>query len=600
MSAAHRLDEPRTPTRARHRRRALLGGFGAYVAIGVAMFWNVLTLSMTRGTTCACSDASLFAWFFEWPLVALSHGHNPFYSSAMFHPQGINLLSNTSVTAWTFVLLPVTALFGPIASLNVALVAAPALSGLATMWVAQRWVHSSLAAFVAGALYAFSPLVLFQAAGAHLMVTSLVVPPLVLACLDELFWRRRRAPITVGVALGAVVVLQFFTGTEMLVMVAVAAGMSLLVLGAAAVASDAALAFAAIRRGMPGLAVAAAIAVVVLAWPTWYALLGPGHFVGPIWPDIAPAQASLRSFVVAVPGTVLWWSLHSGRFVRPTYLGPPLIATLLAGLVAFRRCGRLWAAVAVAGVVAWLALGQHYAFAAWHYAHQLPVLRDVMNERFAALLFLPAGLALAVVLDQIVQWRPGPLGVGVAILVGAACVTPLALNAANGLPYSASTVWEPLWYQRSADALPPGQVILGFPFFDTSADLLSVQALHAMRYAVVGGTGPEWIDARQGSEAPGYQVIQEVASRALAPSLPATATPMQRAEVLAALGGWGATYVVVPMARGPNTSVAARPPVQVATWLTSVLGPPRVEDAAWVWHLTGGTSLGRPPAARRR
>jgi hypothetical protein len=569
----------------RHRRAALVLGGVAYLAVGVAMFWNVLALSVTRGTTCACSDASLFAWFFEWPLVALSHGHNPFYSSAMFHPQGINLLSNTSVTAWSFVLLPVTAIFGPIASLNVALVVAPACSGIAAMWVAQRWVRSSLAAFVAGALYAFSPIVLFQSAGAHLMVTSLVVPPLVLACLDELFWRRSHRPLRVGVALGALLVVQFFMGTEMLVMLAVASGLSLLVLGVAALVRDRAAAVVAIRHGAPGIAVALAISAIVLAWPAFYALAGPGHYVGSIWPGIAPAQASVRSFVVAVPGTVLWWSLSSGRFVRPTFLGPTLVATLLVGLVAFRRCARLWAAVALTGVVAWLTLGQHYAFGAWHYAHHLPVLRDVMNERFAALLFLPAGIALALVLDQLVRWRRGVLGAAVALVVGAACVTPLALNAANGLPYAASKVWEPLWYQRNADALASGQVVLGFPFFNTSADLLSVQALHAMHYAVVGGTGPEWIDARQGKEEPGYRVLKQVASLAQAPDLAPTATSSERREVLAALSGWGVTYVVVPVARGPNTSVVARPPAHVARWLASVLGPPTLRDAAWVWHL---------------
>lgn len=578
----------------RHRRVALVLGFLAYLAIGTAMFWDVLTLSVTRATTCACSDTSLFAWFFEWPLVALSHGHNPFYSSAMFHPQGINLLSNTSVTAWSFVMLPVTAIFGPIASLNVTLVLAPAVSGLAAMWVAQRWVRSSLAAFVAGALYAFSPLVLFQSAGAHLMVTSLVVPPLVLACLDELFWRRARSPVRVGIALGALVVLQFFTGTEMLVMLAVASSISLVALGVVALVRDRSGALVAIRAGAPGLLVAIGLAVVILAWPTWYALLGPGHYVGPVWPGIAPAQASLRSFVVAVPGTVLWWSLHSGRFVRPTYLGPPLVATLVLGLVAFRRCGRLWAALALTAVVAWLALGQRYAFSAWHLLHGLPVLRDVMNERFSALLFLPAGLALAVVLDQVLRWRPGAIGAAVAVVVAGACVAPLAVNAANGLPYAASKVWEPTWYQRNADTLPSGQVILGFPFFNTSADLLSVQALHAMRYSIVGGTGPEWIDARQGSEEPGYRVLKEVASAALAPDLAATATATQRLEVRDALHGWGVTLVVVPYARGPNTSVVARPPREVATWLTSVLGTPERRDGAWVWTLDprcGGCSV---------
>jgi len=571
-------------TLAASRRWALALGGLAFLSMAAAMFAIVLELSVTRGTTCACSDTSLFTWFFEWPLVAITHGHNPFYSTAMFHPRGINLLSNTSVTAWSFLLLPVTAVFGPVASLNVALIAAPVTSGIAAMWVAQRWVRSSLAAWIAGALYAFSPLVLFQSAGAHLMVTSLVVPPLVLACLDELFWRRLHSPIKVGAALGGLVVVQFFTGTEMLAMLTVAVMVSMLVLGTVSFVKDFDAAAAAARAGAPGVFVAAAIAIVVLAWPAAFALFGPGHFVGPIWPGIAPAQASLRSFVAAVPGTVLWWAPKSGRLMRPTYLGPPLIATLVAGLVAFRSDRRLRAAVALTAVVAWLAVGERYVFGAWHYAQHLPILRDVMNERFASLLFLPAGIALAVVLDDIRRWRRGALGAVLAAAVAVACVLPFAINAANGLPYSASKVWEPLWYQRNADALAPNQVVLGFPYLTTSADLLSVQALHKMHYSIVGGTGPEWIDARQGREEQGYKVIKQVASVWLRPVLgPATAT--ERAAVRSALTGWGVTYVVVPFARGPNTSVAARPPAQVAAWLSGVLGTPAVADAAWVWHL---------------
>ena len=571
-------------TLAASRRWALALGGLAFLSMAAAMFAIVLELSVTRGTTCACSDTSLFTWFFEWPLVAITHGHNPFYSTAMFHPRGINLLSNTSVTAWSFLLLPVTAVFGPVASLNVALIAAPVTSGIAAMWVAQRWVRSSLAAWIAGALYAFSPLVLFQSAGAHLMVTSLVVPPLVLACLDELFWRRLHSPIKVGAALGGLVVVQFFTGTEMLAMLTVAVMVSMLVLGTVSFVKDFDAAAAAARAGAPGVFVAAAIAIVVLAWPAAFALFGPGHFVGPIWPGIAPAQASLRSFVAAVPGTVLWWAPKSGRLMRPTYLGPPLIATLVAGLVAFRSDRRLRAAVALTAVVAWLAVGERYVFGAWHYAQHLPILRDVMNERFASLLFLPAGIALAVVLDDLRRWRRGALGAVLAAAVAVACVLPFAINAANGLPYSASKVWEPLWYQRNADALAPNQVVLGFPYLTTSADLLSVQALHKMHYSIVGGTGPEWIDARQGREEQGYKVIKQVASVWLRPVLgPATAT--ERAAVRSALTGWGVTYVVVPFARGPNTSVAARPPAQVAAWLSGVLGTPAVADAAWVWHL---------------
>jgi hypothetical protein len=584
MSTRPLLDDRRNRTIAASRRWALAFATLAYLGIAVVMYWNVLTLSFTRATTCACSDTSLFTWFFEWPLVALRHGHNPFYSSAMFHPQGINLLSNTSVTSWSFLLLPVTWLFGPIASLNVALLVAPAASGAAAMWVAQRWVRSSTVAFVTGALYAFSPLVLFQAAGAHLMVTFLAIPPLVLACIDELFWRRRHSPVKVGFALAALVVVQFFSGTELLVMLAVCVVLSLFVLGLVAFVGDRASCTRAVRAGLPGVVVATLTSVVVLAWPAYYALFGPGHYVGAVWPNIAPAQASLRSFVVAVPGSILWWAPHWGRFMRPTYLGPPLLATLLVCLIWFRRDLRLRAAVAVTAIVAWLALGQRYVFGAWHYLLHAPILRDVMNERFAALLFLPAGLGLAVSLEHVRRIRNGILGVVLAAAVGAACVLPFVLNASHGLPYAASTVWEPQWYQRNADRLPPGEVLLGFPYFTTSADLLAVQALHSMHYSIAGGTGPEWIDARQGAETPGYRVLKQVASVWLRPNLP-PATPAQASAFRAALAGWGVTLVVVPFAKGPNTSPAARPPADVAAWLRPVLGAPVVQDAAWVWRL---------------
>jgi hypothetical protein len=587
-----RPDGSRRLERSPARRWALLAGAVGYLGIAAGMYAHVLALSVTRGTTCACSDVSLFAWFFEWPLAAIRSGHNPFYSSAIFHPQGLNLLANTSVGVWSFVLLPVTAAFGPFASLNVAVIAAPALSGVAAMWVAQRWVRSSAAAFLAGALYAFSPFVLFQSAGTHLMVTSLAVPPLVLACLDELFWRRRHSPVKVGVALGALLVVQFFSGTELLVMLAVAAALSLLVLAVAALIADRAATITAIRAGLPGLAAAAVVSVVVLAWPAWYALAGPGHFSGPVWPDATPAQASIRSFFVAVPGQGLWWAPHWGRFMRPTYLGPPLIATVLVGLVVFRRDARLRAVAVLTGVVAWLALGKRYGFSAWHALSHLPILNDVMNERFSALLFLPAGLALALVLDDLVRWRPRVIVAVLAVAVGLACATPFVLDAVDALPYAASKVWVPEWYQQHAASLPAGQVVLGFPFFNTSADLLSVQAIYGMHYAVVGGTGPEWIDARQGREEPGYKVIKLVASTCIQQTFACVPTPLdarasatQRTALVSALRGWGVTLVVVPFDRGPNTSGVARQPAVIESWLSSVLGPPRVQSASWVWQL---------------
>ena len=84
----------------------------------------------TTHTLCGCGDPALFLWFFQWPATALAHGQNPFFSTALFHPEGINLLAQTSVTGMSLPLVPVTWIWGPVASLNVAVHAGTRPDGL--------------------------------------------------------------------------------------------------------------------------------------------------------------------------------------------------------------------------------------------------------------------------------------------------------------------------------------------------------------------------------------------------------------------------------------------------------------------------------------
>jgi hypothetical protein len=151
---------PGQPARSVHRYRPVLIAGGVYLVLAVLLWWNVWTSHPTSTTTCGCGDSSLFTWFLAWPAYAISHGLNPLYSTAMFHPAGVNLLSNTAEVGFGIVLAPVTWLFGPIATLNVALTLSPALSALAMFVLLRRWVSWSPAAFAGGLLYGFSPFVL--------------------------------------------------------------------------------------------------------------------------------------------------------------------------------------------------------------------------------------------------------------------------------------------------------------------------------------------------------------------------------------------------------------------------------------------------------
>src|SRR5664280_953243 len=113
------------------RWRSLVVASCTYLAASLLVWWNVWASHPTSTTVCGCGDSSLFTWFLAWPAYAISHGLDPLYSTAMGYPGGVNLLSNTSEVGIGVALAPVTWLFGPVATLNVALALAPVLSAVA-------------------------------------------------------------------------------------------------------------------------------------------------------------------------------------------------------------------------------------------------------------------------------------------------------------------------------------------------------------------------------------------------------------------------------------------------------------------------------------
>ncbi len=262
--------------------RSLLAGAIAYLALSVGVWWNIWSTHPTSTTTCGCGDTSLFTWFLEWPAFAISHGLNPLYSTYMFHPTGVNLLSNTAEVGVGVLLAPVTWLFGPVATLNVALTLSPFLSALAAYVLARRFVSWAPAAFAAGLLYGFSPFVLTSLSDAHLMLGLAPVPPLIVLCLDEMVVRQRWRPVAVGLALGLLATVQFFIGTEVLVIAASMAAVGLVLVLAAGLT-----AWRTLRARLPYVLRCAVwtvvTSVVLLAYPAWFALAGPAHLSGSIW-----------------------------------------------------------------------------------------------------------------------------------------------------------------------------------------------------------------------------------------------------------------------------------------------------------------------------
>ena len=223
-------------TRPRGARRwrpwmSLVAAGATYLAVGFVLWVHAWTEGASTHTLCGCGDPALFLWFFQWPATALAHGENPFFSTALFHPTGVNLLAQTSVTGLSLPLVPVTWIWGPVASLNVASTLVPALTAFTAFVVIRRWVPWTPAAFVGGLVYGFSPFVLTSLEYAHLMTAALMLLPLILAVLDEILVRQRHSVLGAGLVLGVLLFAQFFLSSELLAIAAVVVVVCLIALG---------------------------------------------------------------------------------------------------------------------------------------------------------------------------------------------------------------------------------------------------------------------------------------------------------------------------------------------------------------------------------
>jgi len=579
-----------------------------YLGVSIAIWWGVWSTHPTSTTTCGCGDPSLFTWFLEWPAYAISHGASLFYSTRLFHPGGINLLANTSVLAIGVPLAPVTWLFGPVATLNVASTLVPVVNGLAALWLIRRWVSWQPAAFVGGLLYGFSPFVLSNLAVAHLMTAALALFPIMVGCLDELLVRQRYRPGVVGGVLGAAMVLEFFVSTEMLVVAAMSAAVGMVLLVGNRLVADRSDIGRRAGHALRGLAVAAGVSVVLLAYPTWYALAGPAHLSGRIWPNIPVIGGYIPSaFVNATYGTQRSILRDIGGYLgRPlpssAYVGWGMLAVLALGMLAWRRDRRLWFFGALGVVAAALSLGERRGhWVPWQLFDRVPVLDNVVEQRFTAVAYLAIAVMLAVILDHArrltlseTRGAPARLAVPAASVVVALVVAlgPLVAAFAPLLPYEVRPVSLPAWYAIEGPRIRTSAVLLAYPApFSGIQSSMTWQAVNRLRYSQAGGGGPQGTPGRAGRERAGFLVLSELG---FGFTPPPTGTPAQFAAVRTALRGWRVTTVVVPDRTGVAFVVGHDPHYAVA-FLTAALGiTPRFEYGAWVWD---PVDLRRPPCA---
>jgi len=594
-------------------RRGLLAAAAAYLALGMGLWWGAWSSHPTSTTTCGCGDAARFLWFFRWPAYALAHGHGVFHSTWLFHPGGINLLDDTSVVALGVVLTPITWLWGPVASMNIALTLAPVLSALAMYLLLRRWVTWAPAAFLGGLAYGFSPFVVTELALNQLNIAFLAVPPLVVLVLADLLVDQRRAPWRNGLSLAALAVVQFFVSTEVLLLTVLASGVGVVLLVAGAAAVDPAALGSRVRGAVTGAAVAVGASVVALAYPLWFLLAGPSHLTGPIWSAGATSRygTTASSFVTTGglaglrPSMLRFGGYQGPVLVGLGYLGVGVLVLGLAGVVLWRHDLRirLFAGVGLVAALASLAPG-HGVWVPWDALQHVPWVGDIVEVRLVLVTTLCLAVLAGLSLDHAHGWLQDrapaaatAAGWGIAALV----LVPTAAALAPNLPLTTRPVVLPTWYATRGASLPPGRVVLAYPVpFAGLQSSEAWQAVDAMAWAQAGGGGPQGQPSRAGAARPGFEVLS-AASLPLGPA--PDPTPAHLAAVRSALALWRVTTVVVPDQPELPAYEQGRSTAYAVGFLTAVLGVAPVHDrAAWVWGSVGTAPAPVPvsPAAFAR
>jgi len=572
-----------------------------YLALALVLWSGVWLHHPTSTSTCGCGDTSLLQWFMSWPAYALRHGDALFFSTRAAHPYGINLPANTSFLAISVPLAPVTWAFGPVASLNVAATLAPVATALSARALLLRWTTWQPAAFLAGLFYGFSPFVIENLTLQHVEFATLVAPPLMFLCLDELLVRQRGRAWPWGLALGGLCTLQFFLSSELLVVCALAAGLGVAVLVVAGLVRDRRAVAVRVRHAVAGLATAAGTAVVLLAYPAWYAVAGPRPLPTTVYPDVQYFGSAWRTLLLPAdahdrgPNAVLeTYGYFGSHPLLLGYLGLGMVAVLVVGLAWFHRDARLWFCAVLLVALESLSLGA--AYPPWRLFDHLPVVSNVVPDRIAGVADLFAAVMFGVILDRARAWGPDPAGrrtprPGAVVAWGLVAVALLPLILGYRLPFTTRPVDVPPWFTTVGARLPTDAVVLTYPYASSGLRApMTWQATTGLRWSLVGGGGvipdpPAHPTARQRVLARVNEDLLNL-SDGFAP-LP-TGRPAESARLRLALHDWGVTEVVIPSERTWPASLRGRSvPVAVASMAAALGTEPRFQSDAWVWDVPG-------------
>jgi hypothetical protein len=582
-----------------------------YLALATALFAVTWTSPSSR-VIGAGPDPPVFLWYLRWIPFAISHGLNPLFTNYLDYPAGINLMWQTSIPLFGFLLWPLTVTAGPIFVYNLIVTASIALSGWCAYLGFRRHVKRAWAAAIGGALFGFSPYMVSQSLG-HPHVVATFLCPLMLILFEEVVIIQRRAAWKLGLAAGIVAAIQLLVSEELLLTEVLIAAIASLILAAMRLEEVRPRA----RYVMAVLIPAIAVLLVIGGWPLGLQFLGPQAVHGTL--------PTSNVFVTDAAGLVLpssmeaitpsWLGGITDRFSGTQYeggafLGLPLLAFLALGvwrhryspvvqlssvLLALAVCLSLGVTLHIFGIATgvpagMLALGfvplmrlpvgrvaaAIYAVG-WLALAAVPVFDNIVPSRLMLFGFLFAALLVSIFVDQLGSllasgWLDRGAQVAAA-MAGLAAVTLLP-----AVPFPSSAAQAPLFFTAGLQSrVANGAVVLVVPFaHDFESRAMLWQLSSGMWFRM-----PEGYANRPGPslDPPATPLGDALIGLEEGRAAPAV-TPAFRSLVLQQLRSWNIAAVVV----GPMDNSDL-----VKAFLSAIIGKAPTE--------TGGVLLWTMPAA---
>ena len=311
---------------------------------------------------------------------------------------------------------------------------------------------------------------------------------------------------------------QFFLSSELLAIAAVVVVVCLVALLAVALVTNPSGLRARVPHAAAALGIGLGLGAVLLAWPVWFALEGPAHLPGLVWPNVGVIGGFIpSSFVTTGYPSALHSFLPLSGYEGPplasaAYIGWGFLAVMVVGLAVFWRDRRLWFFAFVFAVCVACSLGERRGQwePAWIFT-RIPLVQNVIEQRFMAIGYLAAAVLLAVIMERtyraVPDWR-GALG---ALAVSGVALAPTAVIFSERLPFTMQAVVLPRWYTEVAPTLPPGRVLLTYPApFSGIQSAMAWQSVLGMPFSLAGGGGPQGVERRAGTAAPGFVVLSDL------------------------------------------------------------------------------------------